>query len=215
MIQTLQELCELQIENERIIRSASFLGDGDIIKVGALFYTTGSAKADPEKIRACKEILKRKTGFFSNFRGLLMFAIQVKMSSEPDPEAYLDNVLAIYKKLVEGRILPGEILAMTAMTIYDMLDGRDADSVIATIREVYARIKQKHKFLTNENDLSYIALLVLSGKDVNQTVEEVETLYVALKDRFSIPSDSPVCCFHFVHEQKAGRPESGELYWTL
>lgn len=190
MIQSLQELCELQIENERIIRDASFFSNGDIIKVSALFYTTGKNTADPEKIRACKEILKRKTGFFSNFRGLLKFAIQVKMSSEPDPEAYLDNVLAIYKKLVEGRILPGEILAMTAMTIYDQLDGRDADSVIATIREVYARIKQKHKFLTNENDLSYIALMVLSGRDVNQTVEEVESLYVALKERFSVPSDT-------------------------
>ena len=190
MTELLQELCELQIENEKAVRKASFLEFDDVIKVGALFYTAKRMTPDAEKIRACKEILKRKTGFFSNFRGLLMFAIQVKMSVSPDPEAYLDAVLAIYKKLAEGRILPGEILAMAAMTIYDQSQGRDVDLVIAEVKESYARIKQKHKFLTDENDISFIALMVLSGKDVDQTLEEVETLYTALKERFRMPSDT-------------------------
>lgn len=190
MTELLQELCELQIENEKAVRKASFLEFDDVIKVGALFYTAKRMTPDAEKIRACKEILKRKTGFFSNFRGLLMFAIQAKMSVSPDPEAYLDAVLAIYKKLAEGRILPGEILAMAAMTIYDQSQGRDVDLVIAEVKESYARIKQKHKFLTDENDISFIALMVLSGKDVDQTLEEVETLYTALKERFRMPSDT-------------------------
>ena len=125
MANSLQELCGLQIENEKIIRKASFLELDEVIKVGALFYTVRNISPDGEKIRACKEILKRKTGIFSNFRGFLQFAIQVKMSVSPDPEAYLDAVLAIYKKLAEGRILPGEIIVMTAMTIYDLSDGRD------------------------------------------------------------------------------------------
>ena len=190
MTELLQELCELQIENEKVVRKASFLELDDVIKVGALFYTAKRMTPDTEKIRACKELLKRKTGIFSNFRGFLMFAIQVKMSVSPDPEAYLDAVLAIYKKLAEGRILPGEILAMAAMTIYDQSQGRDVDLVIAEVKEAYARIKQKHKFLTDENDISFIALMVLSGKDVDQTLEEVETLYTALKERFRMPSDT-------------------------
>ena len=190
MTRSLQELCELQIENEKIVRKASFLELDDIIKISALFYTAKKIAPDVEKIRACKAILKTKTGIFSNFRGLLQFAIQVKMSVSPDPEAYLDAVLAIYKKLAEGRILPGEIFAMAAMTIYDMSGDRDVDSVIATVREAYARIKQKHKFLTDENDMSFIAMMVLSGRDVDQALEEVEMLYANLKERFSIPSDT-------------------------
>lgn len=190
MANSLQELCGLQIENEKIIRKASFLELDEVIKVGALFYTVRNISPDGEKIRACKEILKRKTGIFSNFRGFLQFAIQVKMSVSPDPEAYLDAVLAIYKKLAEGRILPGEIIVMTAMTIYDLSDGRDVDSVIAAVKEAYAKIRQKHKFLTNENDLSYIAMMVLSGKDMDRQLEEVEMLYAALKERFHMPSDT-------------------------
>ena len=190
MTRTLQELCELQIENEKIVRKASFLEYDDVIKVGALFYTAGNTSPDAEKIRECKGILKRKTGIFSNFRGFLMYAVQVKMSTAPDPEAYLDTVLAIYHKLAEGRFLPGEMVAMAAMVIYDQSKGRDTDSVIAAVREAYARIKQKHKFLTDENDLSFIALMVMSGKDVDQTTDEVETLYTALKERFRMPSDT-------------------------
>lgn len=190
MTELLQELCDLQIENEKIVRKASFLEFDDIIKIGALFFTANKRTADPEKIRSCREILKRKTGIFSNFRGFLMFVIQVKMSAAPDPEAYLNEILAIYKKLAEGRILPGEIIAMTAMLIYDRCGSTNVDSVIAAVREAYTKIKQKHRFLTDENDLSYIALMVLSGKDVDQTIEEVETLYVTLKDRFSMPSDT-------------------------
>ena len=190
MTKTLSELCGIQIENEKIIRKASFLELDDIIKVGALFYTVRGITPDADKIRACKEILKRKTGIFSNFRGFLQFAIQVKMAVSPDPEAYLDAVLATYKKLAEGRILPGEIVVMTAMTICDLTGGSSADSEIAAVREAYAKVKQKHKFLTDENDLSYIAMMVLSGEDVDRKLEEAEMLYVSLKERFRMPSDT-------------------------
>ena len=60
MTKSLSELCELQIENEKIIRKASFLELDDIIKVGALFYTVRDLTPDAEKIRVCKGILKKK-----------------------------------------------------------------------------------------------------------------------------------------------------------
>ena len=190
MNQQLQRLCELQIENEKIVRKAAILEMEELAKMGALFYTAKGRQADPERIKECKAILKRKTGIFSNFRGYLQYAVQVKMSLETDPEAWLDSVMGIYKKLVEGRALPGEILAMTAITIYEQGRGKDIDQVIAQTKEAYASIKKTHKFLTDESDMSFIALMVLCGKDVNKTVAEVEELYLALKDRFRMPSDT-------------------------
>ena len=190
MNQTLQELCDLQIKNEAIVRKASLLQDDEQIKIGALFYTTKNQQADEEQIRRCKDILKSKTGVFSNFRGMLGFAIRAKISVAADPEKYLDRIIEIYNKLKEGRKLPGEILVMTAITICDQANGKDVDAVIAEVKETYARIKARHKFMTSENDMTFIALMVLSGKDVDQTVEEEETIYLALKDRFRIPSDT-------------------------
>lgn len=190
MNQSLQELCELQIFNENAVKKASFMEFDAMIKMAALFYTSKSQHADPDRIRGCKEILKRKTGLFSNFRGTLMYAIQVKMSLAPDPEAYLDEILSIYGKLAEGRMLPGEILVMTAITIYELRKDQDIDSVVAKTKEAYSRIKSVHRFLTDENDMSFIALMVMSGKDVEQTTDEVEKLYTTLKDRYRIPSDS-------------------------
>lgn len=190
MNQSLQVLCELQISNEIAVKKASFMELDAMIKMAALFYTSRNQHADPDKIRACKEILKKKTGLFSNFRGALRYAIQVKMALSPDPEKYLDEVISIYRKLAEGRIFAGEILVMTAITIYEQSKGQDIDSVISKTKEAYARIKSVHRFLTDENDMSFIALMVMTGKDVEKTTEEVEKLYITLKDRYRIPSDS-------------------------
>ena len=190
MDQQLQNKCDLQVENEQILRKGAFLEFEETVKMGALFYTSKGRTADKEKVNWCREILKRKVGIFSNFRGNLEYAIRTRMSLEPDPETYIDNIISIYNKLVEGRILAGEILTMTAMTIYEQSKGQNIDQVIKDTKEAYAKIKQAHKFLTDDSDMSFIALMVMSGKDVEKTVDEVEELYLALKDRYRISSDT-------------------------
>ncbi len=211
----LQRLCELQIENEQIVRKASLLELEEIAKMGALFYTVKGWQAEADKIKSCKEILKRKTGIFSNFRGFLQYAIQVKMSLEADPEAWLDDVMSIYHRLVEGRKLPGEILAMTAITIHEQGRGQDIDKVIADTKDAYAAIKKAHRFLTDESDMSFIALMVMCGKDVGKTVEEVETLYLALKDRFRMPSDTAQAAALVLSMSEKPTDEKVEAYVSL
>ena len=190
MNQTLQQICDLQIENEEIVKKASFLQYGEMVKLGALFYTSEKLEADEEKIRECKEILKKKTGVLSNFRGNMEYALQIKMAMASDPEAYLDNIISIYNRLVEGRKLPGEILVMTAITIYERSKDEDIDAIIAKTKEMYAEMRSAHKVLTDETDMSFIALMVMSGKDVEKSVKEVEELYLALKEKYRMPSDS-------------------------
>lgn len=190
MIMELMDSCSLQVENEQIVRNVGKLQMEELAKMGALFYTARNRHADGDKIKESKEILKRKAGIFSNFRGNLEFAIRVRMSLETNPEVYIDHVMSIYRKLVEGRKLPGEILAMTAMTIYEQSNGQNIDQIITDTREAYAEIKQKHKFLSDESDMSFIALMVMCGKDVRKTLDEVEELYLALKDRYRMSSDT-------------------------
>ena len=186
MDQKLQDRCNLQIENEQIVRKAGILQFEELAKLGALFYTAEGRTADREKIKQSRDILKQKTGIFSNFRGNLEFAIRVRMSLEANPEAYIDRIISIYNKLKEGRILPGEILTMTAMTIYEQSKDQNVDQIITETREAYARIKQAHKFLTDESDMSFVALMVMSGKDVDKTIDEVEKIYLTLKEKYRL-----------------------------
>ena len=190
MDQKLQERCNLQIENEQIVRKAGVLQFEELSKMGALFFTAKGRTADREKIKQCRDILKQKTGIFSNFRGNLEFAIRVRMSLEANPEAYIDSIISIYNKLKEGMILPGEILTMTAMTIYEQSNGQNVDQIISETREAYARIKQAHKFLTDEKDMSFVALMVMSGKDVDKTIDEVEEIYLLLKEKNRLHPDA-------------------------
>ena len=186
MDQKLQDRCNLQIENEQIVRKAGILQFEELAKLGALFYTAEGRTADKENIKQSRDILKQKTGIFSNFRGNLEFAIRVRMSLEANPEAYIDRIISIYNKLKEGRILPGEILTMTAMTIYEQSKDQNVDQIITETREAYARIKQAHKFLTDESDMSFVALMVMSGKDVDKTIDEVEKIYLTLKEKYRL-----------------------------
>lgn len=186
MDQKLQDRCNLQIKNEQIVRKAGILQFEELAKLGALFYTAEGRTADREKIKQSRDILKQKTGIFSNFRGNLEFAIRVRMSLEANPEAYIDRIISIYNKLKEGRILPGEILTMTAMTIYEQSKDQNVDQIITETREAYARIKQAHKFLTDESDMSFVALMVMSGRDVDKTIDEVEKIYLTLKEKYRL-----------------------------
>lgn len=187
---SLQERCEAQIRNEVALRKGHVLEFETIMKLGALIYANAGKEVDAARIKECKRILKEKTGLLSNFRGNLQYLVQIKMALSDDPNAYLDGVMRVYDKLKSGRKLPGESLTMAATTIYENCPAELADDVVEKTREAYAKVKERHRFLTNESDMATIALMIMTGKDPNQAADQAERLFNALKDRFRIGSDT-------------------------
>ena len=190
MKQNLQECIDFQLANEQTTRKISALEHDGITKLSALFYTVANQNADLDKIKKSREILKNKMGIFSNFRGAFDLVISSKMSLAEDPEKYLDDVIDIYKKLVSDKKIPGETYVMTAITIYEQARDQDIDSIINQTKEAYAKIKEQHKYLTDETDMSFIAMMVMSGKDIDKTVNEVEETFNVLKQEYKVPSDA-------------------------
>ena len=190
MKQNLQEFIDFQLANEQTTRKISALEHDGITKLSALFYTVANQNADLDKIKKSREILKNKMGIFSNFRGAFDLVISSKMSLAEDPEKYLDDVIDIYKKLVSDKKIPGETYVMTAITIYEQARDQDIDSIINQTKEAYAKIKEQHKYLTDETDMSFIAMMVMSGKDIDKTVNEVEETFNVLKQEYKVPSDA-------------------------
>ncbi len=191
MRQSLQELLEAQIRNEAALRKGHLLEYESILKLAAMLYANAGREVDAARIKECKKILKSKVGLFSNFRGNMQYIVQVKMSLADDPDAYIDDVLNVYQQLKEGLLLPGELVAMAAMTICENCPPQMRDKVVSQTREAYAKIKQQHHFLTGEEDMALIALMIIAGIDPDQAAEKAEELYVILKDRFLIGSDTP------------------------
>lgn len=191
MRSSLQERCETQIRNEAALRKGHKLEFEAIMKLAAMMHVNAEREVDVARLKECKQILKGKVGLLSNFRGYMQYLVQVKMALADDPNAYIDGVLDVYEKLKAGRLLPGELVAMAAMTIYDNCPPDARDEVVAKTRETFAKVKEQHRFLTGEEDLSLIALMVMAGIDPDKATENAEELYAMLKDRFLPGSDTP------------------------
>jgi hypothetical protein len=191
MRHTLQERCEAQIRNEAMLRKGHKLEFESIMKLAAMLYVNAGREVDVARLRECKRILKDKVGLFSNFRGHMQYLVQVKMALSDDPAAYLDGVLDIYQRLKAGRVLPGEMVAMAATTIYENCPADVRDTVVDKTRKAYAKIKEQHRFLTGEEDLALIALMVLADIDPDRAAVRAEEMYAILKGRYLPGSDTP------------------------
>ena len=188
---SLHSRLETQIKNELALNKGHLLEYESLRKLGAMMYSEAGQTVDSKHLKECKRILKSKVGLFSNFRSHLEFIVRIKMALSDDPNAYIDGVLNVYQQLKEGMFLPGESVAMAATTIFDNCPPEELDKVIDQTREAYDLIKEQHRFLTGEEDLAMIALMIMAGKDPIEAANQAEELYVALKDRFLIGSDTP------------------------
>ena len=189
MKQSLLEICEAQIRNETAMRKVAKVEYETVLKLCAMMHVNAGREVDAERIKECGSILKSKVGIFSNFRGTLQRVILTKMALANDPAAYIDDVMDVYGKLKQDHKLPGEMLAMAATTIVENCPEERRAEVVERTRETYAILKKKHPFLTDESDMSLIALMIMAGKDPEQAAEEAESLFQTMKNDYKISSN--------------------------
>ena len=190
MRQSLLEKCEAQIRNEAALRKADRFEFELLIKFGALMHVSAECEADARRAKICKHILQDRALVFARFREPLKYTLQTKMALSDDPVAFIEDVLDVYEQLREGRMQPGEVLAMVAAAIVENCpaDRRDA-AVEKTIAE-YEKAKELHGLLANGSDLPLIALAVMAGKDVDQAAGEVGTLLQDMKENYQLESNA-------------------------
>ena len=186
---SLQARCEAQIRNETAMRKAAKIEYEQVLKLCAMMHVSAGREVDPDRMKECAQVLKTRAGIFSNFRGTLQRVVVAKMALAEDPAGYIDSVTDVYDRLKAGRKLPGEMLAMAATTIVDNCPAEKRAEVVEKTRDTYARVKEAHPFLTDDNDMSLIALMIMAGKDPGQAAEEAEGLFRAMKEDYRIGSD--------------------------
>lgn len=191
MRESLLTRCEAQIRNEAELRKGHKLDFESVMKLAAMMHVNAGREVDAARLRMCKQILKDRVGIFSNFRGYMQYLVQVKMALADDPEVYIDGVLDVYQRLKAGRVFPGEMVAMAATTIYENSPVEKHNEIVDKTREAYAWIREQHPFLTGEEDLALIALMIIAGIDPVQAAERAEELYVILKELYLPGSDTP------------------------
>lgn len=190
---SLQQACETLVANEELVRKGNRLEFEHLIKLGGLLYLNQGLTPDPARIKACRGILKKKASFFSNFRGWLEFVVRLKMSVVDDPEGYFDDVQHIYGILKQGRMLPGDMIAMAAMCIKDNCPAEHVDEVSNATRDAWWQINKAHPILTNDGDMSLIALMCIAGMDADAAAAQAEEIFQALREK-GIPREASQAC---------------------
>lgn len=183
MRDTLQNRCELFVENRDIIKSAFGWENSYLYPLCASLYAVQNRAADAAAMKESRELLKSRTGIFSNFRGTSKMASVTMLALSPDPEDMLDRMLRVYTKLKE-LFWGSEYLTVAAATIAGMAEPDQYDQISRATRAIYNRMKDAHPFLTSGEDSAFAALLAMSGLDDTQIEQEMERCYVILKPSF-------------------------------
>ena len=183
MRDALLEQCDAFIENRDLVKSAFRMESSYMYPICAAIITDKGKRADPERLRLCRDILKDQTGAFSNFRGLTKLAIISMMSVDPNPEQRLKNAQQVYD-LLKASFAGSQYLCVAAMVISDLVDPGYYKPMAEHTRRVYRLLKSKHPFLIGSEDSIFSALLAISKKTDDRILYETEQCYTLLKESF-------------------------------
>ena len=192
MTDTLRNKCEL-FERNRAAIAKNFMFEKDLMSIAAgLIFTGADKEADVDKLKECRSILSKHTGFFSEYRDAVKLALLSEMALTEAPEQYIEDVKAVYQKLHKGHFRDNSYMVLAAMLLCDLGRQNDADEVVDKHNEILQRMEKLHPILTDSSDISYVILLALSDRTVDAIIEDMTVCLDYLKKelKIKIGSDS-------------------------
>ena len=214
MEQKLQTNCEQFILNRDLVKKTRKMCGIYLPPVCAHLFCAQGKTVDEERLKACLELIKKRTGVFSNFRGIMELAFACMLALEEEPETALEKALSAYN-LLKKEFMASPYLPLAAFLLKDETD---VAGHVARGREIYQTMRKEHPFLTSTEDSVFAVMLAFSDKDNQTLIEEMEACYTLLKKDF--PYGNSVQTVSHVLAISEGTPaeKSGkliELFETL
>ncbi|MBQ7916553.1 MAG: DUF4003 domain-containing protein [Firmicutes bacterium] len=171
------------MENRDQIKSAFPWDSSYIYPVCASLFADRSMSVDPQRLKACEELLKEKTNIFSNYRGIVKLALLSMLAVDNSPELKLEHSLQVYD-ILKKHFFTSEYLPIASMIITERVAPAQYHTVAARTKHIYQLMRQEHPFLTSNSDCLFAALLALSTHTDEDIVHESEYCYDRLKSTF-------------------------------
>ena len=89
----IQEKCDSLITYYRALSPMTVWDSAGITLAAASLCMAEDAVPDPERFRTCRQILRKKKGPFSSFRGFSETILCCRMALNENPEACLDRII--------------------------------------------------------------------------------------------------------------------------
>ena len=184
MNNTVQQKVALFAENTQLIKKEFALQDTLTKRLAALLYAQAGKTIDCEAIRQCHAIIKQGTGVFSVFRGDMALCVSALLSLSPNPQELFNEALKVYDLLKGVKLRASDFLAVAAYQIAAEADASEYERVVTRTRAFYDGMKAHHFFYTGQDDYIFAAMLGLTDLDTEAGVEQIERLFLRLKDEF-------------------------------
>lgn len=184
----LEKLCAEYIANREEVKNAFRWDSSEIYSVCANIFCACGRTADADTLKVCRRIIKNRTRPFSRFRGKVRPILSCMLSMADSPEdrmALANEYYAMLKRYFRGT----EYLVLTSFLLADLADISLPEEKAARGKEIFSRMNQKHRILTNKTDSVFSVLMSFSGKTDDALIEDMESCYSTLKKQFQ-SSDS-------------------------
>lgn len=182
MTENLRNKCDLFERNRSAIAGKFLFEKADMCIAAGLIFTGADKEADIEKLKECRSILNKHTGFFSEYRETVKTVLLSEMSLSDDAEQYIEDVKAVYKILHKGHFRDNSYMVLAAMLICELGRQDDAERIVEKHNEIMKQMNELHPILTDSEDISYVILLALSDRPTDQILGDMNECQDYLKN---------------------------------
>lgn len=175
--------CQNLIKNKETMKSAFAWEDGLTHLACAGIFINKEQTANEEVLLRCKDILKRNTGIFSNFKSTAKPMIVAMLAANENPQLLMERGLKVYDLLKE-EFMSSVYLPIAAMIIAQYADEARYAELAQRTRRIYKQMRADHPFLTSGEDSTFCALMALLDKPDEVLLGDAEECYKILKSNF-------------------------------
>ncbi len=175
--------CKNLIKNKETMKSAFAWEDGLTHLACAGIFINKEQMANEKVLLQCKDILKRNTGIFSNFKSTAKPMIVAMLAANENPQLLLERGLKVYDLLKE-EFMSSVYLPIAAMIIAQYADEARYAELAQRTRRIYKQMRADHPFLTSGEDSTFCALMALLDKSDEALLGDAEECYKILKNNF-------------------------------
>ena len=165
------------------MKSAFAWEDGLTHLACAGIFINKEQTTNEEVLLQCKDILKRNTGIFSNFKSTAKPMIVAMLAANENPQLLMERGLKVYDLLKE-EFMSSVYLPIAAMIIAQYADEARYAELAQRTRRIYKQMRADHPFLTSGEDSTFCALMALLDKPDEALLGDAEECYKILKSNF-------------------------------
>ena len=180
----LEKLCSEYIANRDAVAKAFRFDKSELHNVCANIFCAAGKTADTGRLKECRNIIRKSTGFRSRFRSKKVRSILASLLAVgEDPQARMNRANDDFR-LLKQKFRGTEYLVLAAFLLADLAGRTLTEETVARGKEIFRRMNQKHRMLTDKTDSVFAMLLAFSGKTDNELIEEIEACCKSLKAKF-------------------------------